>query len=339
MTEKEKKSALAQDYKDVKPRVDTRWKKSVLDQKPKVPIESHNLLQVPRPVYGRRQSSKTSDVGVKKEKTVKSITESITMQIKKTTTITSVLDMKKTSKVKKENIVPVETFIRSPQKIKLKEKSPTEKFFESHSTHLLHQVENIDKGDEANIQMLSEYVNDIYAYLMRLEEIFPIRENFLEYQVDVTPKMRSVLLDWLNEVHYQFNMEIETYHMAVSMIDRYLQVVEVTPRKYLQLVGVTALFMAAKYEEMIPPEISDFIYVTDDTYSKNQILSMEMKMFSALKFNLSKPLPIHFLRRYCKAAACGDREYRAAKYFIELASINYEMTAYKPSEVSFRLKN
>lgn len=82
--------------------------------------------------------------------------------------------------------------------------------------------------------------------MMRLEKIFPIRQNFLEPQMDVTPKMRSVLLDWINEVHHQFNLEVETFHMAVSMIDRYLQAVGSTPRRFLQLVGVTSLFMASK---------------------------------------------------------------------------------------------
>lgn len=81
---------------------------------------------------------------------------------------------------------------------------------------------------------------------MRLENIFPIRDKFLETQMDVTPKMRSVLLDWINEVHNQFNLENETFHMTASMIDRYLQAVTSTPRRFLQLVGVTALFMASK---------------------------------------------------------------------------------------------
>jgi hypothetical protein len=302
-------------------------------QKTKLSGSSVTVPVLPRPLS--RQSSKASDV-VKKEKTIKSITESITMQIKKTTSISSAcIDLRKEIKHKKENIQMIESFIHSPQKPKIKEKTPTEKFFESHSTHLLHQVENIDQPDIGNTQMLADYVNDIYAYLMRLENIFPIRVNFLEDQMDVTPKMRSVLLDWLNEVHHQFNLEVETYHMAVSIIDRYLQAVPDTPRKYLQLVGVTALFMASKYEEMMPPEISDFVYVTDDTYVKEQILAMEMKVFAALEFNLSKPLPIHFLRRYSKAAACGDRQYKAAKYIIELSSIDYELTSNKPSEVNF----
>lgn len=61
---------------------------------------------------------------------------------------------------------------------------------------------------------------------------------------------------------------------------------------------------------------------------------MEKKVFEALGFNLAKPLPIHFLRRFAKAAgALGDRQYMAAKYFMELASIDYEMTKYNPSEV------
>lgn len=341
-TERDRKSILSSVvYKDIKPRVDTRWKKNetlisaaaahkpVLNTKP-LPT----MTAITRPLS--RQSSKGSDL-VKKEKYVKSNTESITSQIKKTTTTTS--DLKKDHKKKNEilsTIVDMPSFIRSPQAMKLKEKTPTEKFFESHSTHLLHQVDNIDEKDKNNIQMISEYVNDIFAYLMRLENIYAIRSNFLENQMDVTPKMRSVLLDWINEVHHQFNLEVETFHMTVSMIDRYLQFTSGTPRKHLQLVGVTALFMASKYEEMMPPEINDFVYVTDDTYSKRQILQMEMKIFKALDFNLCKPLPIHFLRRYLKAAGGGhERQYLASKYFIELATIDYELTSFKPSEVFF----
>jgi G2/mitotic-specific cyclin-B2 len=230
--------------------------------------------------------------------------------------------------------------IKSPQdplKIK-KDRSEANSLqaFECHSTKLLHQVDHIDEKDIRNPQMLSEYVNDIYNYMFKLETIFTIGNNFLDGQRDVTPKMRTVLLDWINEVHHQFSLETETYYMTVSMIDRYLQVERNVSRKYLQLVGVTALFMASKYEELMPPEITDFVYVTDDTYTKEQILSMEMRIFQKLKFNLSKPLPIHFFRRFAKAAGTlGDRQYISGKYFMELASIDYELTKYHPSEVIY----
>lgn len=77
------------------------------------------------------------------------------------------------------------------------------------------------------------------------------------------------------------------------------------------------------------------LFCADDTYTKEQILDMEKKIFRTLGYNLSKPLPIHFLRRFAKAAdPLGDRQYMAAKYFMELASIDYELTHIKPSKVS-----
>lgn len=115
------------------------------------------------------------------------------------------------------------------------------------------------------------------------------------------------------------------------------QLVTDTPKKELQLVGVTAMFIASKYEELFPPEISDFAYITDDTYKKKQILEMERQIVRVLDFHLGKPLPTHFLRRFSKAAKAADKNHLVAKYLIELASIDYGTAHYKPSEVRFAL--
>lgn len=77
---------------------------------------------------------------------------------------------------------------------------------------------------------MSEYVNDIYAYLYHMERVYAIEKNHLGGQRDVHPKMRSILMDWINEVHLQYSFVQETFHMAVSVIDRYLQVnIELKP--------------------------------------------------------------------------------------------------------------
>ena len=86
----------------------------------------------------------------------------------------------------------------------------------------------------------------------------------------------------------------------------YLQVQPVSKSK-LQLVGVTSMLIAAKYEEMYPPEIGDFVYITDNAYTKAQIRSMECHILRRLDFSLGKPLCIHFLRRNSKAG--GVRYY------------------------------
>lgn len=140
---------------------------------------------------------------------------------------------------------------------------------------LLHGVDDIDKNDAGKITLESEYVKDIYSYLQHLEKKFSMPENYLAQQKEVTPKMRTVLIDWLNEVHLQFHLFTETYYLTVGIIDRYLQQYTVTSRKNLQLVGVAAMFLACKYEEMYPPMLKDFVFITDDTYSAGQIMTME----------------------------------------------------------------
>lgn len=204
----------------------------------------------------------------------------------------------------------------------------------AHSTKLLEDVKDIDEGDNENLILVSEYVNDIYAYLFSLENEQPVVKNHLEGQLEVFPKMRSVLIDWINEVHEQFHLLPETFQLAVAIIDRYLQEVKNTKRSHLQLVGVTALFIAAKYEELFPPAITDFIYITDDTYTGKQIRQMELQIFKVLDCNLSRPLPIHFLRRFSKAAEAEDRHHAMSKYFLELAMVEYDMSHYKPSEIA-----
>lgn len=132
-------------YKDIKPRVDSRWSKkpeNAVIQKPKATASSNQSVAITRPL-SRQNSLKTNENVVRKEKTVKTITETITMQIKKTTTLATGIDLKKIAKpTLTVPSIPDRQFIRSPQSIKKKEKQQDAglKFFESHSTHLIHQV-------------------------------------------------------------------------------------------------------------------------------------------------------------------------------------------------------
>ncbi|XP_037940816.1 G2/mitotic-specific cyclin-B-like isoform X1 [Teleopsis dalmanni] len=204
----------------------------------------------------------------------------------------------------------------------------------SHSSKLISAIEDIDANDANTLILISDYVNEIYDYLYSLEDKLAITENHLEGQKEVFPKMRAILMDWINEVHYQIHLIPETFQMTVAIIDRYLQNVKDTKRSELQLVGVTALFIATKFEELYPPPLSDLIYTTDNTYTAKQILQMELKIFQAINCDLSRPLPIHFLRRFSKAAKAEDRHHTMSKYFLELVLVDYNMAAYKPSQVA-----
>merc|ERR1712090_62233 len=94
----------------------------------------------------------------------------------------------------------------------------------------------------------------------------------------------------------------ETLYMTIFIIDKFLQVEGFTVRRNkLQLVGVSAMFIASKVEEMYAPEINDFVYITDNAYTAAEIRQMEIKVLLTLNFALGRPLPLHFLRRNSKA--------------------------------------
>ncbi|XP_061603629.1 G2/mitotic-specific cyclin-B1 [Phyllopteryx taeniolatus] len=193
-------------------------------------------------------------------------------------------------------------------------------------------VRDVDADDYDNPMLCSEYVKNIYKYMRQLEAEQNVRANYLQGH-EVTGNMRAILLDWLVQVSLKFRLLQETMYMTVGIIDRFLQDNPVS-KKQLQLVGVTAMFLASKYEEMYPPEISDFAFVTDRAYTTAQIREMEMTILRVLKFQLGRPLPLHFLRRASKIHEVTAEQHTLAKYLLELTMVDYEMVHYLPSLVA-----
>lgn len=199
------------------------------------------------------------------------------------------------------------------------------------------EVDDIDKEDAANPQLVVEYVTEIHHYMRQLERDQGVRENYLQQFPGgvLLPKMRSILVNWLIEVHLQFSLLQETLYLTVAIIDRFLQVCGgAVSRAELQLVGVTAMFIASKYEEMYAPEIGDFVYITDNAYTMHQILSMELRMLDALGFSVGRPLPLHFLRRTSKAGLVDAKMHALAKYILELSLLEYKLCHITPSEIA-----
>jgi len=198
-------------------------------------------------------------------------------------------------------------------------------------------IEDIDIEDAGNPQLVVEYVQDIYNYLRQMERTQSIEAEYLSGQSEILPKMRSVLVDWLIGVHLQFHLLQETLYTTVAIIDRYLQI-EVgsgtVTRSKLQLVGVAAMLVAAKYEEIYAPEVKDFVYITDRAYTEKEILKMEVKILSVLQFDLGRPLPLHFLRRASKAGGVEAITHTLAKYIMELSLGAYSMASVAPSQLA-----
>ncbi|UJR25233.1 hypothetical protein I4U23_006585 [Adineta vaga] len=192
-----------------------------------------------------------------------------------------------------------------------------------------------DSGDRHNIITASEYVGDICKYWRELEQHTPIRQNFLLNRREGTasPQNRAVLIDWLYQVHDRFKLLSDTFHMTINFIDRYLQLVDVSKHE-LQLIGSAALLLACKYEEMTIPGMNDFVYVSDNAYSKEDMKEMERRIISTLSYDLGRPLSINYLRRYSKIIQATDLEHTLGKYLLDLTFIDHSFSHLLPSYIS-----
>ena len=141
-------------------------------------------------------------------------------------------------------------------------------------------------------------------------------------QEDINEKMRAILIDWLVEVHLKFKLVPETLYLTVNLIDRYLQKVNVN-REKLQLVGVTAMLIASKYEEIYAPEVQDFVYITDRAYTKEEILCCEYNMLKEMEFNVTFSSSYRFLQRYIKLSQADSFIENMSRYLLELSLVEY----------------
>ncbi|MCO5607069.1 hypothetical protein L7F22_061261 [Adiantum nelumboides] len=189
---------------------------------------------------------------------------------------------------------------------------------------------NIDEDDLSNPLAVVEYVEDIYSFYRKTEVQSYVSPDYMTRQSDINEKMRAILIDWLIEVHLKFKLMPETLYLTINLIDRYLAC-QVVMRKNLQLVGVTAMLLACKYEEIWAPLVQDFVFISDKAYTRDQVLEMEKQMLNKLKFNLTVPTPYIFLMRFLKAASADTQLEMLAFFLAELCLTEYGMMRYCPS--------
>ncbi|TVU14886.1 hypothetical protein EJB05_38383 [Eragrostis curvula] len=191
-------------------------------------------------------------------------------------------------------------------------------------------VMDIDKADSGNPLAATEYVEELYNFYRKTEGASCVKADYMNSQDDINSKMRAILIDWLIEVHYKFELMDETLFLTVNIIDRFLEK-QVVPRKKLQLVGVTAMLLACKYEEVSVPVVEDLVLISDRAYTKGQILEMEKLILNTLHFNMLVPTPYVFMRRFLKAAD-SDKQLELVSFFmLELCLVEYQMLKYRPS--------
>jgi hypothetical protein len=142
-----------------------------------------------------------------------------------------------------------------------------------------------------------EYAYDVLRKMLQREPHCMPRQDFMHRQPELNAQMRSILNGWLLDMHRMYGLRRETLFLTINIIDRYLSRKQVAPQQ-LQLVGVTGLLVAAKFEEIHPPEVQDLVYYTANAYSRQEIMDMEVAILRTLKFEVASPTAAHFLLHF-----------------------------------------
>ncbi|KAG8736690.1 G2/mitotic-specific cyclin [Ceratobasidium sp. 414] len=193
--------------------------------------------------------------------------------------------------------------------------------------------DDLDAEDMDDPLMVAEYVAEIFNYMKELEIRTMPSPVYMKSQPDLSWDMRGILMDWLIQVHSRFRLLPETLFLATNIIDRFLSLRIVSLIK-LQLVGITSLFVASKYEEIMAPSVQNFLQVSDSGYTEQEILQAEKYILRTLGWDLSYPNPMSWLRRASKADAYDVQTRTMAKFLVEVSIVEERLIKCPPSLLS-----
>lgn len=187
--------------------------------------------------------------------------------------------------------------------------------------------------ESSDPQIPTTYMTEIYANLLNDEPSTIADSLYMKRQTDINEKMRAILVDWLIEVHLKFKLLTETLFLTINLIDRYLSKKPLLRTK-LQLLGVSSLLIACKYEEIYAPDIRDFVYITDKAFTKDEILAMEYDILKELDFNITFASSNKFFEYLIQYFNLPEQDISLGRYLLEIFLLDNRINKYLPSLVA-----
>lgn len=200
-------------------------------------------------------------------------------------------------------------------------------------------VEDIDALSNDPLTV-SEYANDIYDYyFIKEKEVHP-SPNHLASHPELTAEMRSMLIDWLVDVHNRLAKTGDVLFLNVYLMDRFLTLLSqqrparMIKRVHFQLLGIACLFIASKIEEVNAICVADLCFLCENKFPREEIIKLESIVLSTLGFNLTVPTALQFLRRFTRAGGLEPEVHMLTRYLLDSSLGEYGMLQYLPSMVA-----
>lgn len=202
----------------------------------------------------------------------------------------------------------------------------------THSTNLQYEniLSNIDSTEYEkeekfmlDVTNVTEYTEDIFKYLYKLDK--EIVAQFLNKKYTINEVInKETLFNWIIKIHMIFGFLEETLYLTLYIIEKYQFLAQQgSPHsEELQLLAITSLFIAAKYEEIVIPRTVYYSLQTDGNYSINDIINFERIILRTINYDLSFANPLNFLRRLTLVDNFDLPRTTIAKYLLEITSID-----------------
>ena len=195
--------------------------------------------------------------------------------------------------------------------------------------------DNFEIKSEKYINNAEEYIEDILDNLLRDEKEAKLKidPNYFKIQPDINSKMRAILIDWLIDVHLKFNFKQETLYITIYIIDTYLSK-EKIERCNFQLLGVTALSIACKQNEILFRKLNEYVYITDNAYTEQDIKDMEEKILKTLDFNILFPSSLTFFEILSNKLELNNDKFHFGEFLMESFYLDENCLKYSASTVA-----
>ena len=186
-----------------------------------------------------------------------------------------------------------------------------------------------------NYSSKNEYLDEIYINLLLDEKKFKnkINPEYFSFQKSINYKMRSILIDWIIEIHFYFKFLKKTLFQTVYIIDAYLSKKNID-KKFLQLLGVASLLISCKENEIIYPSLNKLIQLTDNAFTISELKNMEIKIMKTLNFDILFPTAEEFFEINAEFFNFSDEHMCVGEYFLKCSLIGYNMLKYNQSTIA-----
>ncbi len=187
-----------------------------------------------------------------------------------------------------------------------------------------------------NAQIPTEYFNNFLDTYCKEEKTleFRIIPNFMDNQTEINNRMRAIVVNWMIEVHDRFKLLPDTLYLSVIIFDRYMSIIKNIKKERLQLIGVTSLLIACKYEEIFSPEIRDFVCILDRTYEKEDLMEQENLMLKILKFEVTFPTSLRYFEILRVEFGIEEKYYNHGYYLLELCLLDCRFSKYMQAVIA-----